>query len=447
MKKRCVLIITVLTLTFLVTTNARAQWVQDGLASQVIQYLTSNSSTSSAPAVFAAGYGVEGGVFLSTDGGQTWGGDGLSGHDIRQIALSGNNIFVTADYQFGSYVPGVYFSTDEGLSWTPPHAGITDSNFSALSVVDASTPNPKVFVGTDYNGAFRSTDNGTSWMPVNNGLTALWQGSPVIPAVTCFAEVGGSSKALFAGTLFGVYRTSDDGATWEHLTVGFPDSNININVLAISDSNASPPTLLAGTYHHGVFRSTNNGQSWEASNEGPTIIDTCTINALAMSGPMIFAAADSGIFVSNTSGTSWQLLDTSLKAGNWSRAVYGYGITSIAVVGANVIAGTMAGIWSCPLSYFGFSAVGQPPTVRNVLAAFPNPFSASTTFNFSSPEGGPATVGILNAMGTEVARIFSGELGTGEHSFSWDGHGFAPGMYECLVKMGGRLERVPIVLK
>jgi len=47
----------------------------------------------------------------------------------------------------------------------------------------------------------------------------------------------------------------------------------------------------------------------------------------------------------------------------------------------------------------------------------------------------------------EVARIFTGEIDAGAHLFSWDARGFAPGMYECVVKMNGRVERVPMVLR
>ncbi len=53
-------------------------------------------------------------------------------------------------------------------------------------------------------------------------------------------------------------------------------------------------------------------------------------------------------------------------------------------------------------------------------------------------------------LGVEVARLFSGELGVGEHNFSWDatqaGSPVPRGTYECLVQMNGLVETLPVVL-
>jgi hypothetical protein len=46
----------------------------------------------------------------------------------------------------------------------------------------------------------------------------------------------------------------------------------------------------------------------------------------------------------------------------------------------------------------------------------------------------------------EIAHLFSGELGAGNHSFIWNPAGAPDGMYECVVRMNGRAETLPIVL-
>jgi len=50
----------------------------------------------------------------------------------------------------------------------------------------------------------------------------------------------------------------------------------------------------------------------------------------------------------------------------------------------------------------------------------------------------------------EVAHLFSGELAAGEHSFVWGNPtglpGLPDGMYECLIRMNGRVETLPMVL-
>ena len=76
-----------------------------------------------------------------------------------------------------------------------------------------------------------------------------------------------------------------------------------------------------------------------------------------------------------------------------------------------------------------------------------NSLSQSTTLSFTPETSGYADVSIVNLLGVEVAHLFSGELAAGEHSFEWSKPtGLPDGMYECLVRMNGRVETLPVVL-
>jgi hypothetical protein len=47
----------------------------------------------------------------------------------------------------------------------------------------------------------------------------------------------------------------------------------------------------------------------------------------------------------------------------------------------------------------------------------------------------------------EVTRLFSGELDAGEqHTFTWNPVAMPDGMYECLLRMNGQVEKLPMVL-
>ena len=112
-----------------------------------------------------------------------------------------------------------------------------------------------------------------------------------------------------------------------------------------------------------------------------------------------------------------------------------------------MFAGTYSGVWHRPLSeMIPTSAVSQPQAASREIQSCPNPLSLSTTINFSATERGIAKVTIVNLLGAEVARLFSGELAAGNHSFTWDASGIEPGMYECLVRMKGSAEHLPILL-
>src|SRR3954464_7672066 len=78
--------------------------------------------------------------------------------------------------------------------------------------------------------------------------------------------------------------------------------------------------------------------------------------------------------------------------------------------------------------------------------SFPNPFSQSTSIKFSTSDHSFAQVSIHNLLGSEVARLFSGELDGGEHSFTWDALGMPAGMYICVVKSVGEVKEIPLML-
>jgi photosystem II stability/assembly factor-like uncharacterized protein len=74
-------------------------------------------------------------------------------HVLTLAANSSGHIFA------GLEGNGIYVSTDQGASWIPKSAGLTNTFIYAVAV----SPNGYVFCGTSGSGVFRSTDNGASW--------------------------------------------------------------------------------------------------------------------------------------------------------------------------------------------------------------------------------------------------------------------------------------------
>jgi hypothetical protein len=83
-------------------------------------------------------------------------------------------------------------------------------------------------------------------------------------------------------------------------------------------------------------------------------------------------------------------------------------------------------------------------TLVGSLSASPNPVSEFATVTFTTAESSIGEVSIFNLLGAEVARLYEGELAAGEHSFTWDASGAAAGMYECVVRVNGNVQRVPL---
>ncbi len=109
-------------------------------------------------------------------------------------------------------------------------------------------------------------------------------------------EVGAivvSGTDVFVGTGFplfgihdagGVFRTTNDGASWSAVNSGLADMVVS-SLAAFPASNGITGTyLFAGTLCGGVFRSTDNGQSWIA-----TGLTSAFVRSFAVSGTYLFA--------------------------------------------------------------------------------------------------------------------------------------------------------------
>lgn len=63
------------------------------------------------------------------------------------------------------------------------------------------------------------------------------------------------------------------------------------------------------------------------------------------------------------------------------------------------------------------------------LSNYPNPFAGQTTFSYSAPVEGMATIRIFDLMGNLVKVIDNADQSEGQHEISFDAQGFAPGVY------------------
>lgn len=126
----------------------------------------------------------------------------------------------------------------------------------------------------------------------NQNCEAQWiKTSGAIPGG--IASLTYNSSYIFAGTsINGVYRSSNNGQSWTQTAL----NALDIYALAINSG-----TLFAGT-DTCIYMSTNNGQSWTH----PTIqYGSGTTRSFAVSGSYIYAADDNGVDRSTNNGLNW----------------------------------------------------------------------------------------------------------------------------------------------
>lgn len=107
-----------------------------------------------------------------------------------------------------------------------------------------------------------------------------------------------SGNELFAGTnRGGIFRSSNQGESWT------PVNNDSLLTSTIENLVVKGPHLFAGTLSHGVFRSSDNGATWKHLN---LVAGALENRSLAVLGSMLFAGThDSGVYRSINDGDSW----------------------------------------------------------------------------------------------------------------------------------------------
>jgi hypothetical protein len=179
---------------------------------------------------------------------------------------------------------------DGGSTWTALRAGLSAKSTSSLAVDPWNTAT--LYAGTWPDGLFKSSDSGDTWMPSGAGLPA---------EVSALAIAPTWPATVFAATNAGVYRSTDDGASWT--TVAAYDY-----ATALAVDPVTPMTVYAGfaptpSNYFAVHKSTDGGITW--SNTGFLDLQyPAPVRALSISGSTVYAATDAGVYRSR-SGGAW----------------------------------------------------------------------------------------------------------------------------------------------
>jgi len=369
--------------------SANAQWVQTNLNSGSIICFAIKGDT-----IFAGTY--LNGMYFSTNNGSSWSsmntGTSLD-INVMALAINGNNIIA------GTKGYGLFLSSDNGNSWSAVNNGFGwDSTFACWdNVTKLAMKGDTIFAGTG-NGVYLSSNNAGSWSHVNTG--------PINTCVTALAVKGGT---IFAGCS-GAFWSSNDGSNWTLLT-----STSLINTLAISGNN-----IFAGTWG-GVFLSSDTGNSWTAVNTGlPT---NNVIWALAIKGDSIFAGTYvDGVYLSTNNGSSW----TAVNDGLTGSGLYSNEFT---IKGDILFSGTYgAGVWILPLSKI--TEIEKINNNESNMAVYPNP--ASNNITIEAPQ--QAEIEITNIQGQLIKT-----LAANSNKTNIDVSAFPNGIYFVKVKMGKRV--------
>ena len=137
-------------------------------------------------------------------------------------------------------------------------------NISSRVVTGTFDPtNPSIiYIGPANGGVWKSTDSGVNWTPLTDEQASMAMGAIAVDPTNSNNVYAGTGEATYSGASYygrGLLKSTDAGATWQHITSGLPSSSY-FSRLKIRPNH--PNELLAALGNNGLFRSTNYGQNW-----------------------------------------------------------------------------------------------------------------------------------------------------------------------------------------
>jgi photosystem II stability/assembly factor-like uncharacterized protein len=233
--------------------------------------------------------------------------------NVQTLAIDSNNNIV------GISSFSAYRSSDGGMTWDD--ISINSIHFyNGLFV----TPGGDIFIGTIEKGLYRSTDGGKNWDLINNGLMGF-------PGSFAYD----SMNRIFTGTCSGLYFSTDKGESWNECDDGI--KNTSVEALAVKSNG----DIFAATGANGIFRTSNNGESWirVIDDLGISLIGFASI-AINSDGHIFAGNINGGMFRSTDNGENWVRLNGPSSYGVYSIAFDSAGEVFVGTNGSRIYRST-----------------------------------------------------------------------------------------------------------
>ncbi|MCB0656702.1 MAG: hypothetical protein KDC57_11230 [Saprospiraceae bacterium] len=271
------------------------------------------------------------GIYVSRDGGKTFQNQGLeqTGHIARVVLnpRNPNEICACASGHLWGYSGerGLFISRDGGKSWSKPEKGLPEDGKTGCTDLVRDPDNPNILYAAMYHrlrqpwtfysggiqgGIYKSIDNGKSWQKLTAGLPggetgriglAIAQSNPRI--LMALIEARASNSLDQPGS--GLYRSEDGGKSWKYVNTynnrPFYYSQVRINPV-------DPQIVYLLTTRFMV--STDGGKTLENGSADQEIHgDFHAMWLDPQDGNRYYMGADKGVSLTQDGGLHFQLFD------------------------------------------------------------------------------------------------------------------------------------------
>lgn len=196
----------------------------------------------------------------------------------------------------GTTTGWIYESQDGGASWHHL-ARLGNSGDLIIDHIIVDPADPQTIYAA---GWWPDRNDGGLWISHNAGQA--WSEVPALhgQSIRAFVQAPSDPRIFFAGTLQGVFRSNDAGATWQQISPAGDREIHEIESLAIDPQN--PDIIYAGTWHL-PWKTINGGKTWHSIKRG-LIVDSDVFSIIIdpQHTRTVYLSACSGIYKSIDAG-------------------------------------------------------------------------------------------------------------------------------------------------
>jgi len=358
-----------------------------------------------------------------------------------------STLFSSGDTLIAAGINRVYFSYDSGDTWSESNPIFASPGF----VTSLQYANGRLYAGDLDNGVYSTPNGGQTWQPENAGLSGL--GAQDIISLVVRGD------QLYAGTSgSGVFVKNLPGnQTWTSYNTGMPWFNIfslnelDGNLYAGAGGSATfavqmPPgsawtekpfatfageleafldiarqgDILFGTGSSGIFRSTDQGETWTYYNPGLGFLERAL---LVVAGNRVIASlsrssGQSFLKVTEDQGASWQDFEPAFAPGSIAY--------DLVLCNNQLFSARSNGLWRLALT----TGVNEPKTpVATLEQNFPNPASGMTQVPVTLLQNSMAYLSVFDANGLLVKQLWAGNQAAGTYEIPFDASNLPAGTY------------------
>jgi photosystem II stability/assembly factor-like uncharacterized protein len=217
--------------------------------------------------------------------------DNLALDSIVVDSVNSKRILVGA-WILGSSEGGLYISNDGGVNWESE----ADMRGQSIRSLAAAPSDPKTLVAGTLTGVYRSTDGGERWQLISP------VGSQEIHEVESVAIDPANPQIIYAGTWHLPWKTTDGGEHWTNIKQGVIDDSDVFSIIV----DPKDPSVVYASACSGIYKSQNGGEKFQKVQGIPS---TARRTRVLMQDPqnlnIVFAGTTEGLFRTGDSGATW----------------------------------------------------------------------------------------------------------------------------------------------